>query len=109
MLTHSEHPLWHQPAAHDARFSRVAEEIGLGPEAVDAVIEQLPAGMLVIDRAGRVIYANEAAHGLHAEEIESVRWAITRAMLTEDAVEEQIEIRSSKEPPRWLSVRVMPI
>lgn len=91
-------------------FSQVADEHRVMGPAIDSLFEHLPVGVLIVDRDGRVAYANRAAHALHVERLERVQWAITRALLVENAVrEDEIEIVSPGNPSRWLSAQVVPV
>ena len=93
-----------------APFSRVAEANGVTADAVDNLLEHLPVGLLVMDRDGRVVFANEAARALSIERLEPLQWAVTRALLTEDDVrEDEIEIVAPGHPRRWLSAHVSPV
>jgi|RhiMetdeSRZDD1v2_1073273.scaffolds.fasta_scaffold64147_2 PAS domain-containing protein len=91
-------------------FSQIAESLDVPTPAIDSLLAELPVGVLLVDRAGRAVYANSAARALQIERLEPVQWAITRALLTEDAVrEDEIEIATPGRPKRWLSVHVVPI
>jgi PAS domain-containing protein len=90
-------------------FSRIAESLDVPTAAIDGLLAELPVGVLLVDRDGRAVYANSAARALQIERLEPVQWAITRALLTEDAVrEDEIEIATPGRPKRWLSVHVVP-
>ena len=45
-------------------FSQVADAHGVSPTALDALVEQLPVGIWIVDRDGRVAFANEVARAL---------------------------------------------
>jgi len=93
-----------------APFSRVAAAHRVTAESVDNLLEHLPVGLLVVDRDGRVVFANQAARALRIERLEPLQWAVTRALLTEDAVrEDEIEIVTPGQPRRWLSACVSPL
>ena len=93
-----------------APFSRVAEAHGVTADAVDNLLEHLPVGLLVVDRDGRVVFANGAARALPIERLEPLQWAVTRALLTEDAVrEDEIAILAPGQPRRWLSAHITPL
>jgi len=93
-----------------APFSRVVQAHRVSAESVDTLLENLPVGLLVVDRDGRVVFANEAARALRIERLEPLQWAVTRALLTEDAVrEDEIEIAAPGRPRRWLSACVSPL
>jgi len=40
----------------------IAEECCFGPEVLRTLLTQLPVGVLMTDRQGRLVYANAAAH-----------------------------------------------
>ena len=91
-------------------FSRVADAHGVAAHAVDNLLEHLPVGLLVVDRDGRVVFANDAARALPIERLEPLQWAVTRALLTEDDVrEDEIEIVAPGHPRRWLSAHISPV
>ena len=93
-----------------APFSKVVEAHRVTAESVDTLLEHLPVGLLVVDRDGRVAFANEAARALRIERLEPLQWAVTRALLTEDAVrEDEIEIVAPGQPRRWLSACISPL
>ena len=72
--------------------------------------EPVEVRLLVVARDGRVVFANEAARALRIERLEPLQWAVTRALLTEDAVrEDEIEIVAPGQPRRWLSACVSPL
>ena len=100
----------HVAAARATPFSRVAEEQRATSAAIDAFVEQLPVGVLLVDRDACVVYANEAARALRVERLEPLQWAIMRALLTEDAVrDDEIQVAAPGEPRCWLRAHVMPV
>jgi PAS domain-containing protein len=93
-----------------SHFSGVAEVLEVSPNAVDELLEHLPVAVMLVDRDGRTVYANDAARSLEIERLEPLQWAITRALLTEDVVrEDEIEVAVLGKPRRWLSACVTPI
>jgi PAS domain-containing protein len=91
-------------------LSRIAREHGIGAEAVDAMVETLPVAVLTVDRDGRVVYANAEARALRCDRLDRIKWAVTRALLTEDTVrEDDIDLLAGDRPRRWLSVVVTPV
>lgn len=101
-----------EPAVLDAAgpFSRAAEAHGVTTAEIDNLLDRLPTGLLLVNRDGRAVYANEAARALRIERLEPLQWAVTRALLTEDAVrEEEIELATPGQPRRWLSTNVLPV
>jgi PAS domain-containing protein len=100
------------PLATNGRspFSAIAEVHHVSPNAVDELLEHLPVAVMLVDRDGRMVYANDAARSLEIERLEPLQWAITRALLTEDvAREDDIEVAVLGKPRRWLSAYVTPI
>ena len=98
-LTHGETP-----------FSRIAEAHQVSPTAIDRLLDQLPVALMLVDREGRLVYANDSARALRIERLDPLQWAITRALLTEDvAREDEIAVSIAGEPPRVLSAYVTPI
>ena len=92
------------------QFSTITAAHVVSAAAIDCLVEQLPVGLMVVDRDGRVVYANDVARELCIERLEPLQWAVTRALLTEDAVrEDEIEVAAPGQPRRWLSVQVMPV
>ena len=97
-LTHAETP-----------FSRIAEAHQVAPTAIDRLLDHLPVALMLVDREGRLVYANDSARALGIERLDPLQWAITRALLTEDVVrEDEIAVSIAGEPPRVLSARVTP-
>ena len=96
--------------ADHALLSRIADAHQIPAAAIDSLIEHLPVGVMVVDRDGRLVYENEAARALHIERLERLQWAITQALLTEDAVrEDDIEVVVAGQPRRFLSAYVTPV
>lgn len=107
-----DRPVPTEPIAADRTkpFSRVAQAHGVTWAMMDGLLEQLPVGLMVVDRDGRVVFANAAARAFRVERLEALQWAVTRALLTEDAVrEDEIEIVTPGQPRRLLSAQVMPL
>ena len=97
------------PLADVATFSRAVDALDLGT-AIDTLVAGLPVGVLVADADGHVAYANAAARRLDAAALEPLRWAITRALLTEDAVRETaVAVRAPDQSCRWLDVDAVPM
>jgi PAS domain-containing protein len=91
-------------------FSEIAEAHGVTPTALDGLVEQLPVGISIVDRNGRVVFANEAGQALAAECLETLQWLVTRALLTEEPVhEDAIEIVAKGQPRRYVSAHVIPV
>ena len=98
------------PLADRISFSVVADANHVSRPAIDALIEHLPVAVLIVDRDGRTVYANAAARVLRIERVDALQWAVTRALLTEDAVrEDEIEVTTAGHPRRWLSAFVTPL
>lgn len=101
VLTHAAPPT--------ATLSSASLACGLPITALDALVEQLPVGVMVADRVGRLAYANAAARRLGTDALAPVRWALTRALLTEDVVaEDAIRHPAPDGTPRWVDVRAAP-
>ena len=91
-------------------FSQAADQHGVTPAAIDTLIDQLSVGIWITDRNGRVVFANAAARALCVDTLEELQWAITRALLTEEPVREDvIEIVTAGRPRRWVSAQVLPV
>ena len=95
---------------HPASFTSIAEEQEISRAVIDDLLEHLPVGLLVVDRDGRMVFANQAARTLRVERLEPLQWAITRALLTEDDVrEDEIQVAPLGQPRRWLSAHIIPL
>ena len=91
-------------------LSRIAEALAISPPLIDDLLEHIPVGLLVVDANGEVVFGNAAARSLRIDHLEPLRWAITRALLTEDNVrEDEIQIAPLGEPGRWISAHIIPI
>jgi PAS domain-containing protein len=91
-------------------FSSIAQRHGVTSDAIDNLLEHLSVGVWLVDRDGRVVFANEAARALRVEGLEQLQWAITRALLTEEPVrEDEIQIVATGKPRRWLSAHIVPL
>ena len=92
-----------------ATLSGASLACGLPTTVLDALVEQLSVGVMVADRTGGLAYANAAARRLGADALAPVRWAVTRALLTEDPVsEDAIPHPAPDGTPRWIDVRATP-
>lgn len=60
--------------AHDARLRELASKERLA-ERMQALIEALPGGVVVLDEAGRLVEANAAARGMLGQDIAGRAWA----------------------------------
>ena len=82
----------------------------LPPAAIDVLVEQQPAGVLVADRDGQLVYRNEVARRLGADVAESLRWTLSRAILTEEGVrEDAIELDCADGRRRRFDLRATPV
>jgi PAS domain-containing protein len=111
MLTHPEGlPASRRSStrALQTSFARAAETLGIGPVVLDQLIDELPVGVLVIERSGNVIYANRAARELHGQGMNPVWWLVARAMLTGELVDEEVEVAARDKPKRVLAAKVIP-
>ena len=91
-------------------FSQVADEHDVTSSAVDSLLENLPVGIWITDRNGRVVFANQAARALRVDGLEALQWAVTRALLTEEPVDEDaIEIVTKGQTRRWVGAHITPV
>ena len=91
-------------------YPRLASAHLLPPAVIDTLVEQQPAAVLVADRDGQLLYRNEVARRLGADVAESLRWALTRAILTEDGVrEDAVALASPDGCTRRCDLRVTPV
>ncbi|WP_158508962.1 PAS domain-containing protein [Gemmatirosa kalamazoonensis] len=85
------------PRAEQRDGARPAFEAIFEPVVVRALLAQLPTAVLLVDRSGRVTYANEAAGHLQARSVPSawpdvaqlppvLEWPVARALLTGDGL-----------------------
>ena len=114
LRSQSPRPTVRRSAAADRvspTFSRVAEAHGVTSAwNIDRLLDQLPVGVLLVDRDARVAYANAAGRAMRVERLEPLQWAVTRALLTEDTVrEDEIEVAEPRQPRRRLCAHVMPV
>ena len=97
-------------AGHAASLSRIAETLEISAFAIDEMLEHLPVALMIVDRDGRSVYANEAGRALRVDRFEPLEWAITRALLAEEAVrDDEIQVGRLGEPRRWLSAQITPV
>jgi PAS domain-containing protein len=113
--------------------SSLVQESRLGPAVLHTLLAQLPVGVLVTDRRGRIIYENEFARrvlaagslsgnritangapytGLHADgsPYQKMEWPMARALLLgETVLGEEIDFISPDGTRRWLSVSASPV
>lgn len=107
-------------------------ESRLGPAVLHALLAQLPVGVLVTDRKGRIVYENDFARGVlangatvdrvtadgarysgfHADgsPYQKMEWPMARALLLGEHVrDEDIDFLSPDGTRRWLSVSASPV
>jgi PAS domain-containing protein len=95
--------------APTAPFSRVAATLRLDAAVLDAVLERLPVGLLVVRRDGGIVYANEAARVLRLTDDGALGWTVARAVLSREVVHgEEIESRAPGRASCRLSIDVIP-
>ena len=70
-------------------FCQAAQTHRLGPAALDALIAELPVGVLVVDGDGIVSYANAVARSLGATTMPSLQRVVARALLSEQVPAER--------------------
>jgi PAS domain-containing protein len=79
---------------------------------LDALLEQLPVGVVVATGRGRIVllYENELAQRIRTSEPAKAEWPMARALLLGEAVrDEEIDVVMSDGTRRWLSVSATPI
>ena len=95
---------------HAQPFSRIAEALEISQPVVDDLLEHIPVGLMVVDANGEVVFANATARSLRIDGVETLQWAIARALLTEDNVrEDEITIAPLGQPRRWVSAHIVPV
>jgi PAS domain S-box-containing protein len=112
----------------DAPATSLFEELDRSP-VIATLLAQLPIGIAIASRDGRIEYMNEAATTLcdirqlmHAtpepwlvtaappDELEPIRWIIARALLTGEVIrDEEVEYRDVEGEWRTLSTRATPV
>ena len=79
---------------------------------LDALLSQLPIGVVIANGKGRVviIYENELAQTVRASDPTKAEWPMARALLFGEVVrDEEIDIVMADGTHRWLSVSATPI
>ena len=79
---------------------------------LDALLSQLPIGVVIANGKGRVviIYENELAQTVRASDSAKAEWPMVRALLLGEVVrDEEIDIVMANGTHRWLSVSATPI
>ncbi|MEP6999227.1 MAG: PAS domain-containing protein [bacterium] len=97
-----------------ATFSQAAKAHRLASATLDALIEELPVGLLVVDRDGEVSFANSVARTLEANSVPSLQRVVARALRTDQVVSEEFAVeptgaRKRLDSRRWLAVRAVPL
>ncbi|CAN5422370.1 hypothetical protein BH09GEM1_BH09GEM1_29930 [soil metagenome] len=97
-----------------ATFRQAAKAHRLGPATLDALIEALPVGLLVVDGDGEVSFANAAARTLEGNAAPSLQRVASRALRTDQVVCEEFAVepagaRGRLDARRWLAVRAVPV
>ena len=90
-------------------FSSAADAQRVTPAEMDAFFEQLPVGVLLVDRDARVVYANETARALQVEKLDPLQRLIMRVLLIGDpARDDEMQVVTSGRR-RWMSAHAMPV
>jgi PAS domain-containing protein len=79
---------------------------------LDALLAQLPIGVVVANGKGRIVlvYENEIAERIRTADPEKVEWPVARALLLGEVIrDEELEVTMSDGTRRWLSVSATPI
>ena len=97
-----------------ATFSQAVNSHRLGAAILDAVINDLPVGLLVLEGNGNVSYANAAARALGADAVTSLQGLVARALRTDRVLSEVFTVgpqaaRTRLDSRRSLAVRAIPI
>ena len=97
-----------------ATFSQAARTHRVSAATLDALIEALPVGLLVVDGDGEVSFANAMARTLEANAVPSLQRVAGRALRTDHVVCEEFAVEPSGarvrlDTRRWLAVRAVPV
>ena len=97
-----------------ATFSQAVMAHRLGAALLDAVINDLPVGLLVLDGNSNVSFANAAARALGADAVTPLRGLAARALRTDRVVAEVLTVgpqaaRTRLDSRRSLAVRAIPV
>lgn len=85
-------------------------EQAFGPQALRALLAQLPVAVFLADRQGRVVFANDAARRDITSLPDAVGAVLARALLTGEVVrDEEIALGPCPGPRRYASVSVTPL
>ena len=79
---------------------------------LDALVSQLPVGVVIASGKGRIviIYENELAQSVRASDSAKAEWPMVRALLLGEVVrDEEIDIVVADGSHRWLTVSATPI
>ncbi len=95
-------------------FSQTARTHRLGAATLDALIEELPVGLLVVDGDGEVSYANAVGRTLEANTVPSLQRVVARVLRTDQVVCEEFAVepvgtRGRLDSRRWFAVRAVPV
>lgn len=96
-----------------ATFSQAARAHRLATATLDAVIEELPVGLLVVDVDGEVSFANAAARTFGADAVSSLQRVVARALRTDRVICEVVAVepkaaRARRDSRQWIAVRAVP-
>ena len=97
-----------------ATFSQAAKAHRVGATLLDAVIDELPVGLLVLDGDGEVSFANAAARALGADAMPSLQELVALALRADRALSRVVTVepqasRTRLDARRSLAVRAIPV
>jgi PAS domain-containing protein len=97
-----------------ATFSQAGRAHRVSPATLDALVDALPVGLLVVDGDGEVSFANAVARTLEANAVPSLQRVVARALRTNQVVCEEFAVeptvlRGRLDSRRWLAVRAVPV
>jgi hypothetical protein len=92
--------------AFDAPAANTRDDLARSP-LVAALLTQLPVGVAIASRDGRLAYMNEVAA---VGDPDVLHWIIARAQLTGEVIrEEEVSYRDERDEPRTLCVSATPV
>ena len=97
-----------------ATFTQAAKAQRLGASILDAVIDELPVGLLVLDGDGEVSFANAAAGALGPDAVPSLQGLVALALRADRALSQVFTVgaqgsRTRLNSRRSLAVRAIPV
>jgi PAS domain-containing protein len=91
-------------------LSRLLASREVNGDAFDALIECLPLGVALVDRNGRLVYANAAARAFPLADLAELPTMVGHALLAETEMREELrELRGPNRSRRWLTITAVPV